>query len=69
MSRIIYGRTDDSDLSSFLKQFVQIDGGSVIGQEVECAVCLDVLRGAEECAPCGQGETGTDRNTAHAEIG
>ena len=38
------------------EQFVQVGGGSVVGQEVECAVSFDVLRGAEECAPCSQSE-------------
>src|SRR5690349_14479700 len=51
------------------KQFVQICGGRVLGQKIECAVCFDDLRRAEECAPCSERETRADRDATHTEVG
>src|SRR5207245_1147526 len=50
------------------KQFVQIRGRSVIGQQIKSAVCFDVLGGAEERAPRREGKSRADRNAAHTEI-
>jgi len=52
-----------------LKEFVQVCGRRVIGKEIECAVCLDLLRCPEESTPGCEREAGTDGDAAHADIG
>ena len=38
------------------KQLVQIGGGRVVSQEIECAVCYDLSRCPQKCSPCCERE-------------
>src|SRR5947208_1023269 len=55
--------------SRFLaKQFIQVGGSSVIGEQVECAVCFNVLSGAQKRAPCRKRKAGAYGDTAHTDV-